>query len=127
MILGGRKAQEIQFHRLLIWYFEQFERYLTAPNSKLVVIGYSFRDDHVNVYIQRAVEQFGLKLFIVDPAGSDIARNLRAVRPGAVGEQEHGMEDVLRRGLQGASRRTLREIFGGDEAERGKLYRFLDS
>ena len=127
MIMGGRKAQEIQFHQLLVWYFEQLERYLAAPNSKLVVIGYSFRDDHVNAYIQRAVEEFGLKLFVVDPTGSDIARNLRHLPRGAVGEQPHAMEAVLQRSLQGASRRSLREIFGGDEAERGKLYRFLDA
>ena len=31
------------------------------------IIGYSFKDEHINKIITKAIQQFGLKLFIISP------------------------------------------------------------
>lgn len=42
---------------------------MTQPNSRLMVMGYSFSDEHLNEVILDAVKNYNLKIFIVDPAG----------------------------------------------------------
>ena len=48
LIMGGAKHQEIGRHPILTWYKQRFETLLSQPNSRLMVIGYGFRDEHVN-------------------------------------------------------------------------------
>jgi hypothetical protein len=82
--MGGRKEKEIEFHPILNWYMEQFERVLCGGGARLVVIGYGFRDEHINRIIIRAVRDCGLRIFVVDPAGADIAWRVNPSRgPGA--------------------------------------------
>jgi hypothetical protein len=90
-----------------------------------MVIGYGFRDAHINDTIIRNANEHGLQMF-VGSAGSDLARSLNPTR--RVGHLAVGMslEEVFERGLIGASRRPLREIFGADMVEHGKVRRFLD-
>lgn len=126
LIIGGQKSHEIESHHVLRWYSEIFRTKLCEPNSRLMVIGYGFRDLHINEVIIDAVLKHDLKLFVVDPLGSDIARSVNPALEGMI-TVGTPLEDAFARGMIGASRRTLRESFGGDAAEHRKLLRFFDA
>lgn len=64
-IIGINKRDAIEKVPLLRWYFALFEQALFRQNVKLVVIGYSFRDDHINACIAKAISEYGLKLYII--------------------------------------------------------------
>lgn len=48
LIMGGQKAVSIGLYPILTWYHEQFRLMLTRPSARLMVIGYSFSDSHIN-------------------------------------------------------------------------------
>ena len=90
-----------------------------------MVIGYGFRDEHINQVITSAVDTAGLRMFIIAPQGSDLARSLNPTRqPGHI-QVGTSLEEVFERSLTGASRRGLHDIFGGDTAEFNKVHRFF--
>jgi len=124
LIMGGTKVLEIGQTPILNWYARVFGESLSAAGAKLMVIGYGFRDEHINAAIARAVGR-GLKLFIVSPEGADLAKRLNPTRaPGQIVARTQ-LEEMIEVSLIGASRRGLREIFGQDDAEFGKVMRFF--
>jgi len=66
MVLGRRKTGTIANEPLLKWYFELFEE-VTSVAENLVVIGYGFRDDHINQVISNGVVEHSLKLHVISP------------------------------------------------------------
>ncbi len=74
--------------------------------------------------IERGAEA-GLRMFVIDPFGSDLARARNPTRENRQIVVETDTEALFERCLVGSSRRTLREIFLGDPVEMGKLKRFL--
>jgi hypothetical protein len=86
-----------------------------------MVIGYSFGDEHINDTLLSAASAGQLKMFIIDPMGTDVIDKNRA--------SPVYSPDRLISGLGthviGASRRTLRETFGNDHVEHAKVMRFL--
>jgi hypothetical protein len=89
-----------------------------------MVIGYGFRDNHVTEAIDRAVSR-GLKLFVIDPRGARIAYEMNETRSRGQISAGTALEAMLQRAVIGGSRRSLREVFGADEAECKKIYRFF--
>lgn len=67
MVIGLDKENHISREPLLKRYFEIFKEVLAVPNRKLLIIGYSFCDKHVNKIIAESVDNHGLKLFVVSP------------------------------------------------------------
>lgn len=126
LIMGGAKVREIGQTPILSWYAKVFEERLAEKSARLMVIGYGFRDDHINAAIAKAVEG-GLKLFIIAPEGADLARQHNPTRqPGQIAAATP-LEGMLEQSLVEASRRTLREIFGSESPEHSKVMRFFDS
>jgi len=130
LIMGGDKLASIDGSVLLKWYRSEFQRFLAIPDTRLVVIGYSFGDQHINELIrQAATAGNGLQIFIVDPSGVDVLYN-RPTSKSSV-PPSHGTDNLLKEltpVLYGASRRSLESLFRHpqpDEIERSKLYRFL--
>jgi hypothetical protein len=124
LIMGGAKLREIGRIPILNWYAQQFEAALLQPNSRLMVIGYGFGDQHINEIIQKAVNS-GLKLFVIDPEGAAIAFKLNETRrPGQI-VGPNSVEDMLQSSLIGGSRRLMRDIFTTDNAEFNKVMRFF--
>jgi hypothetical protein len=95
------------------------------PDARLMVIGYGFRDPHVSDVIGRAVER-GLKLFVIDPAGAEIAFKLNETRQRGQIPAPNKLEDMLKASLIGGSRRPLSEIFGTEGAEFNKVRKFFN-
>jgi hypothetical protein len=46
--MGGQSAISIDQFPLLKWYQQEFKSFLSRPEARLIVIGYSFGDKHVS-------------------------------------------------------------------------------
>lgn len=121
LIMGGHKAISIDQFAILSWYHQEFKRYLLRPDARLMVIGYSFSDAHINAAIGTGVDK-GLKLFIIDPVGVDVL-DKRQKEP--VGRTRDEYMDKLAPNIIGASRRPLTAIFNGDVVEHGRVMKFF--
>jgi hypothetical protein len=108
----------------LVFLFQNIDEYLLRPNARLMVIGYGFRDPHINASIRTAVER-GLRVFIIAPEGAELAFRLSPTRARGQIPYPTPEETMLRQALIGASRRSLAETFGGDTAEFSKVMRFF--
>lgn len=118
LILGGDKEADIAKHPLLEAYHEQFKLRLNMQNARLMVIGYSFADAHINKIIFDAIENSGLKLFLVGPDGAATigANKSFPLNPGY----------KIRNAIVGASSRPLRNtLSGNDMVELTKIERFF--
>lgn len=122
LIMGGNKPQEIRQHRVLNWYHQKFNEYISGNDVRLMVIGYSFGDHHINEAIVQAAKKEMMRLFIIDPNGVDVWKKANR-------RSETGVTSPLHKQLGpyivGASRRSLTEIFGNDRVEHTKLMRFF--
>lgn len=99
---------------------QEFRARLREAGARLMTIGYSFRDQHINHEIVDAASNaahFGL--FVEDPNGR---RVFRPAREGKIQGERTAIEEVR---YIGGSTRQLRTAFLGDELERGKLMRFF--
>ena len=122
LVMGGNKSGIISKSPVLQKYHSDFTSLLSKGDSRLMVIGYSFGDDHINRSITEAITNGNLKTFIIDPLGTDVFdknRNAAVYSPDKLAVD-------LWPSLIGASRRSLREIFGTDRVEYEKVLRFFD-
>lgn len=111
------------FHRfpVILGYHEALAEYLSQP-VRVLVIGYGFGDQHINDMLRAAANRGLLKLFIIDPLGFgvfDVDRHLPSYPP-------ERLLSVFGPVVAGASRRPLREIFGGDHVEHARVISFLE-
>lgn len=67
MVIGGEKEERIAKEPLLKWYLDLFREVLRGPECNLLVIGYGFKDKHINAVIARAIRKHDLRLHIVSP------------------------------------------------------------
>lgn len=126
LIMGGAKVREIGQTPILNWYAQVFEESINQAGARLMVIGYGFRDDHINAAIGRAVAK-GLKLFIIAPEGAELGRRINPTRQPGMIAASTAEEEMLEMALIGASRRPMSAIFGGDTAEHNKVLRFFNA
>ncbi|MGB6543206.1 MAG: SIR2 family protein [Xanthobacteraceae bacterium] len=117
LIIGTDKPGRIRRHPLLEWYHREFRRYLSMPDTRLVVIGYSFSDDHINQMILEAAAGRQLKMFVVHPKG----RSILVKQPTAMIPPPEPLRDDIP--SLGESMRALSTTFKDDEMERDLLYR----
>lgn len=125
LVLGGNKSRTIAQSPLLKWYQDQFWQALHKPKTRLLVIGYGFGDDHINALLKSAAKGGGLRIFVIDPNGVDVMDHNRHIKQQGGAYDAGSLAKDLWPSVAGASRRTLREIFGGDAAELSKVRRFL--
>jgi len=123
LVMGGNKPSAIARYPILQWNNDRFAEYLSRPDTRLMVVGYSFGDAHINTVIGEAADRGNLRMFIIDPSGVDVLQ-----REGVwlFPDPAYLGGDRMRPHLIGASRRTLRETFGDDKVEHGKVIRFFD-
>jgi hypothetical protein len=117
LVIGGDKAASIAQQPLLEWYHAQFAESLRAKGARLMIIGYSFGDAHINKMIFSGIDA-GLKIFIIDPLGVDVIGSNPSLplNPGF----------SIRNAIIGASRRSLlKTLSGQDVVEWNKIKRFF--
>jgi hypothetical protein len=125
MILGSSKQKMINQSSILSNYLEFLSESLSEDVSKFVIIGYSFKDSHINDVIFNSCIRFNPELFIIDPSGLDILED-NGFSNTSVDISSHRQRILSR--FVGGSRRTLKEIFihPGDRIEYRKIERFIE-
>jgi hypothetical protein len=128
MIIGGDKAQQIQTHPILTAYAQEFEASLMRTEARLMIIGYGFRDHHINRVIARAVYDHGLQFFVICPEGAKVAEAFHSdIHPGAaLTAFGYDLKDVFAQGCVGLSTRKLSETFGTERGEHTRVMRFVN-
>lgn len=121
LIMGNTKAGAIEKFPVLRTYQDRLTAALNCGDTKLMVIGYSFQDDHINSVIERASREHGLGAYLVDPRGRDVLIDPKMTR--AAIRPRRDIEDIK---LIGELRRPLSEVFAGDAFAYGELMRFFD-
>jgi hypothetical protein len=119
LVMGGDKECMIREHKVLRRYYEQFQQRLAIGGTRLMVIGYSFSDRHINDAIAEASQRGTLTgMFLVDPAGWDVLNPtpLHHIKV------PNALEEVPR---LGGSTRLFSATFAGDAFEHQKFMKFF--
>jgi SIR2-like domain len=76
LVVGREKTATINSRSILQWNYQQFEKYLNRDDTRLMVIGYGFGDDHINQSVLDAHRAGKLKLiYLVQPSGKETISN----------------------------------------------------
>lgn len=98
MVIGKNKKEDIEKEPLLNLYFQEFKKALSQDNVKLLVIGYSFIDEHVNECLVDAVNNNKLKLYIISTEFPDTFQKRITHKypysPGTLNEIDNGGEKI---------------------------------
>ena len=90
-------------------------------STRLMVIGYSFSDQHINEALVEASQKGNLSgIFLVDPTGRDV---LNPTGPHHI-KVPNGLEEIPN---LGGSTRLFSQTFGGDEFEHQKFREFFQA
>lgn len=117
-VIGKDKINQVADEPLLSWYFELFKNALSQSNRKLFLIGYGFRDRHINEVLANSIKKYGSMLYIISPSDqSRFISNLKSV--------EYG--EVLLKGLAGYFPYSLIEVFPSDQSESHAWREILES
>lgn len=121
-VVGGGKEHYIEGKPLLKAYFTEFRNRLSAPNARLMIIGYGFADDHVNKLITDVSQATRtLSIYYVHPEGRDAVHQGKQHKA-LIGYSPPQIATVP---CIGESRRPLTSTFGEDDLEYEKLMRFF--
>jgi len=120
LVMGADKQSIIRDKPILAWYGDEFRRHLEMPGTRLMVVGYGFRDQHIDDTIYEAWQRKGLQMFVVNTQGRSVFNKQSSTQI----KVPDRMEMIP---LIGISDRELGSTFGGDHFEYGKLKRFFDA
>lgn len=67
MVIGGNKLEYIEQEPLLKCYLQLLQDKIKEGNKKLLIIGYGFRDEHINKILLDGVRNDCLRLYIINP------------------------------------------------------------
>lgn len=119
LVMGGSKAALIQRSPLLASYQDKFRDYLFSGDARLMVIGYSFSDQHINQMLIDAAAERGMSMYLVNPQGLDV------LRPQPSGAAQREWPPLTEIPLVGVSMRPLYSTFSDDELQFASFNRFL--
>jgi hypothetical protein len=111
MAIGHAKSSLLAREPLFRWYQDTFKLVVSQSACRLLVIGYGFRDRHINDAIADGIEKHSLKLFIVNPESPEAFRNMLITH--ALGNEERkklfGLL-IWENGLAGYFQATLSQL-----------------
>ena len=117
MVIGKNKADDINQEPLLKWYSELFRDSIYEGNKKLLIIGYGFRDEHINDILLKGVQEHNLSLYIISTTDPEVFKNRLEGRPTHSGSWETSKYFPIWKGVRGYFPYTLRQIFPPDQSE----------
>ena len=120
MVIGDGKEASIRGNTLLAGYFEKFRECLSSGDARLMVIGYSFSDPHVNDLVEDASLHANLQTYLVNPVGLSVFDN---PHPGSLGYVPKAVFAALK--PVGISTRPFRDAFTSDDLSFKSFQRFL--
>ena len=117
-VIGQDKEDQIAGEPLLSWYYDLFRNVLSHPSRKLLIIGYGFRDDHINELIASSIKDFNLMFYVISPTDpSMFIDKLKSVEFG----------ETMLQGLSGYFPYKLLEIFPADQSDSHAWKDLLDN
>lgn len=124
MVVGNEKSGAIKSFPVLGLCHDFFVNALNQPNAKLMVIGYSFQDQHINAVIEKASTGHGLGTFIMDPIGSRVLDDKNPRMANAIiGKSSRPVVEIK---LIGELHRPLSSVLSGkDQFAFNELMRFF--
>jgi len=113
MVIGGEKGRQIDKIPLLKFYFDLFEKSLFSKVD-LMIIGYGFRDAHINKVLIKAIKEHDLRLYFVNPNSfKTFGENIKDE-----GVFDNGHEyKIITNAIDGYYQATLSKIFPFDGNE----------
>ncbi len=103
MVIGRDKKSRIQREPLLSRYFDIFKEVLLQKECRLLVIGYGFRDTHINDVLADAIQNAGLEVYVLSPEPPDqFLERMRTCPKG---------EEICQSGLAGYFPLSLLQVF----------------
>lgn len=82
MVIGTEKTRQINASPLLDWYSEIFRAVLNADvQVRLLIIGYSFWDAHINEAIAKSVRDKGTLLYVIDTGFESLRQRFTSEPP----------------------------------------------
>ena len=115
MVIGRNKAEDINREPLLRWYFSLFEEVIYEGNKKMLIIGYGFRDEHVNNILLKGVQEHGLSLYVINPSDPEKFKDILEGRPSVPAAYEISQYSKIWNGVRGYFPYSLREIYPPDQ------------
>jgi hypothetical protein len=107
MVIGHGKEGQIAAQPILAKYFDIFQTALIGESRRLLCVGYSFSDDHINAAIRAGVKT-GLQLYVLSPESPDgLAARLKT-------RGEEG--EIIWRGLAGYFQTDFKTLFPADQS-----------
>jgi len=110
MVIGRGKETRIMQEPLLSWYLKTFESVLSKDGRKLLVVGYGFRDRHINEVLAHSVNEYGLELYVLSPLPPDEFEHQLKLHAFGLSNERHSLSGVLWRGLAGYFQGDLRDV-----------------
>ncbi len=125
MIMGTGKLRAIRENPLLDKYHHTFADFIRQAGTRLTVIGYGFRDEHINGTLKMAISNHGLQMYVIDPRGAAIAYEERNDRDGLIKGPKSEFEEWFQKGLYSASITPFRRLMIDETLDREVLEDFL--
>lgn len=72
LVIGDNKEDQLAKSPLLSKYMELFKDAISTGKARLLIIGYGFKDSHINDALSQAVKERGLQIFIIDSSDLDV-------------------------------------------------------
>jgi hypothetical protein len=116
MAIGHSKGSVLQREPLFRWYFDTFRSVLWQGGCRLLVIGYSFGDPHINEIIVEGIEKYGLALFIVSPETPEAFKSMLITKGRNFNDRPHkvGALMIWENGVAGYFQTTMGQLFPKD-------------
>jgi len=109
LVIGHNKSEHIQKEPLLKYYSDFFKNVISRGGRRMLIIGYGFRDDHINEILADGVSKHGLELLIITTQQPDL------LLPQLCTYGKVGLS--IWSGVVGYFPYTLREIFPPNQVE----------
>ena len=116
MVLGSHKSENIQKEPLLKFYFELFEKALFRQNIKILIIGYGFRDEHINTCLIKAIKEYGLKIHIISTESPELFKQ-RLLYPDPNHQPLEVKGQIIWNGIESYYQKKLKEIYPADKSK----------
>lgn len=114
MVIGTQKEELIEKVPILKWYSKLFRDSLYQKDKHLLIIGYGFRDENINIILEEAAGKYGLKIFVISPEKpSDFYNRLN------VGTRS----SYIWKALSGYYSSTLKDFFPKENGKPSGIYR----
>ncbi len=108
IITGENKIEKIKTVGLLSWYWDILRDVLTQGDAKVLILGYGFKDKHLNQVLEKAIFEKNLKIYILSP---EPFSSMRAAA------KQYQFHKALEEGLSGYFQSDLLGLFPSDQSE----------